>query len=110
MSSYKVLIQYVKTDIQKRRKFTESAPERKTTGGYQDKKAGKKMQGAHFLKAFRGENVTKNEPQPRKTTEIREIKGLTFLVLIFLIFLFYSRYSEVAFPNFLHLVANIRHS
>ena len=49
---------------------------------------GKKAQGAHFLKGFQEENVRKNEPQPRKTTELREIQGLTFLVLSFLIVFF----------------------
>ena len=54
------------------------------------------MQGAHYLKAFWAENVRKNEPQPRKTTENRDIKGLTFLVLIFLIFLFYYRILDLS--------------
>ena len=43
-----------------------------------------------FLFKPKRENVRKNEPQPRKTTEHREIKGLTFLVLNFLIFFFCS--------------------
>ena len=48
------------------------------------------MQGAHFLKAFWGENVRNNKEKPATATENREIKGLTFLVQNFLIFLFCS--------------------
>ncbi len=45
---------------------------------------------------FQGESVRKNEPQPRKTTEHREIMGLTFLVLNFLIFLFCTKVWHIA--------------
>ena len=40
--------------------------------------------------------MRRNEPQPRKNTEHRKIKGLTFLVLIFLIFFFAVCFAAAA--------------
>ena len=58
----------------------------------QDSQNTQKTEGAHFLKAFWGENLRKNREKTATATEHREMKGLTFLVQFFLIFLFYSKF------------------
>ena len=60
------------------------------TGGYQDKKSGKKIKGLTFLRGFSRKTWGKMRKHQEKWGEMRKNKGLTFLVLNFLIYLFCS--------------------